>query len=81
MSALDVIMILLLVLAVVAVAIWQGLRSPDSDHLAERARLEAEERMAIWQLRAIRYQAEAEMRRLSDARRSRTPSKRESPSP
>lgn len=80
MIALVTLTILALV-ALVAVVVWWSSLSLGADHLTERTRVEAEEQMAIWQLKAIRHQAEAEMRRLCEVQRSRTPSNREFPTP
>lgn len=63
---------IVLLLAVVAIAIWLWLFSDIAGHATEIARIEVEERMALWRLEAIRRQAEAEMRRVRDAHRSRS---------
>ncbi len=83
MSALVVLMLLALlaVVAVTVVAAWRGVLPLGLDQAVERARIEAAEQMAVWQLQAIRRQAQAEMRRVRDAHRSRSPLDRDFPSP
>lgn len=63
---------IVLLLAVVAIAIWLWVFGDIVDHATEIARIEVEERLALWRLEAIRRQAEAEMRRVHDAHHRRT---------
>ena len=63
---------IVLLLAVVAIAIWLWCFGDIVDHAAEIARIEVEERMALWRLQAIRRQAEAEMQRVRDVHRTRS---------
>ena len=78
MTALFVVLGLLLVLAVVAIAAWLWLFADVLGDAAEVARIETEERMALWRLQAIRRQAQAEMQRIYDAHRPRSIRDRES---
>lgn len=73
MTALVVILVLLLVLAVVAIAVGVWLVADSGDHTGEIARIAAEEQLALWRLQAIRRQAQAEMRRMRDEARPRSP--------
>lgn len=61
-----------LLLAVVAIAVWLWLFADVLDHAADIIRIETEERMALWHLQAIRRQAQAEMQRVRDAHRRRS---------
>lgn len=78
MTALVVVLGLLLVLAVVAIAVWLWLFADVLGDAAEVARIETEERMALWRLQAIQRQAQAEMQRIYDAHRPRSIRDRES---
>lgn len=72
MTALLVILGTILLLAVIAIAIWLWLVADILDHAADIVRIETEERMALWRLDAIRRQAEAEMQRVRDTHRRRS---------
>ncbi|MGC4105873.1 MAG: hypothetical protein QM753_05870 [Thermomicrobiales bacterium] len=72
MVAVFVILGIVLLLAVVAIAIWLWLFADIVDHATEIARIEVEERMALWRLAAIQRQAQAEMQRVRDAHRRRS---------
>ncbi|MGC4190534.1 MAG: hypothetical protein QM589_04770 [Thermomicrobiales bacterium] len=61
-----------LLVAVIAIAVWLWLFADIVDHATQIARIEVEERLALWRLEAIRRQAEAEMQRLRDAHRRRS---------
>lgn len=61
-----------LLVAVVAIAVWLWLFADVVGDAAEIARIEMEERMALWRIDAIRRQAEAEMHRVRDAHRRRS---------
>jgi hypothetical protein len=67
---------IVLLLALVAIAVWLWLFADVVSDAAEIARIEVEERMAFWRIAAIRRQAEAEMQRLRDAHRRRSVSDR-----
>jgi hypothetical protein len=69
MTALLVILGTILLLAVVAIALWLWLFADIAGHAADIVRIETEERMALWRLDAIRRQAETEMQRVRDAHR------------
>jgi len=72
MVALLVILGIVLLLAIVAIAVWLWLFADILDHAADIVRIETEERMALWRLEAIRRQAESEMQRVRDAHRRRS---------
>jgi hypothetical protein len=73
MTVLLITLGIVLLLAVVAIAIWLWLFADVVGDAAEIALIEVEERMALWRMAAIRRQAEAELRRVRDAHRRRTP--------
>ncbi|MGN6484575.1 MAG: hypothetical protein ACTHMX_09230 [Thermomicrobiales bacterium] len=72
MVTLFVILGIILLLAVVAIALWLWLFADILGHGADIVRIETEERMALWRLDAIRRQAETEMQRVRDAHRRRS---------
>lgn len=63
---------IVLLLAVVAIAIWLWLFADVVSDAAEIARIEVEQRMALWRIDAIRRHTEAEMQRVRDAHRHRS---------
>lgn len=69
MVTLLVILGTVLLLAVVAIAIWLWLFADILDHAADIVRIETEERLAQWRLDAIQRQAQTEMQRVRDAYR------------
>lgn len=72
MVAVFVVLGSVLLLAVIAIAVWLWLFGDILGHAAEIARIENEERMALWRLQAIRRQAQAEMQRVRDSHRARS---------
>ena len=72
MVALLVILGIVALLAVVTTAVWLWLFADILGHAAEIARIETEERMALWRLQAIRRQAQADMQRIRDTHRPRS---------
>jgi hypothetical protein len=69
MGALLAILGIVLLLAIVAIAVWLWLFADILGLAAEIARIETEERLAQWRLDAIRRHAQAEMQRVRDAHR------------
>jgi hypothetical protein len=67
-----------LMLSAIAIAVWLWCFADILGHATEIARIEAEERMALWRLQAIRRQAQADMQRIRDAHRPRSIQDRDS---